>query len=599
MTTSLIKFNLDMDKMNGNPTTIYTHEGYSKQEINDAMGFNYHGGFINFVNTNFINTSDGNAFLQWPEAYLNIPYSVTCELKNKTGAELNDFKFKTDDKYKYAISMKPFHHVIDRCDIKMGRAGNVVKQFNYTNLYINERLKTMNEDEYQVVGDLINYKLDNPETLEYAQSVGESNNDIHIGTFTRTTKDRTNYGFYERCLKNVEMIGDANRDSALNNYKIPGNELKEAGFSGVGQITDTQLVYNGTIILPLKYVHSFFDSLPTTKEMQGFEMKLFTNLDNNNVYTVSHSGALAVTGVTCTQANAFTCPFMIGKVGLDGTASSAFPVVNGTTANKRDTGFDLEFRTRIGWSTINGDKFVRDTASPACKIVIPMVKLNPTIAEQIVKVPMHVHRYRDIHIEIDSDINARSLGSTVRRAINSNIGLARTLYIIPFLSPSTTFTATVNGNNVQIPLGVSPLLSPLSSAPTTCSPVLLKDFQVKIGSATLFQVNLMTNSDLYKDYLMSLYSHVNGNSLQSLDYGTRITFDKWVKGGYRVYAVDLKRILTKNADLSAKTIDIQFKIHGPETASIKYDFMYIIDSESQIFLDRISGVAKQTLDPEM
>ena len=70
------------------------------------------------------------------------------------------------------------------------------------------------------------------------------------------------------------------------------------------------------------------------------------------------------------------------------------------------------------------------------------------------------------------------------RLFNVQLGRVRTLSIVPFLSGGAF---------------PSPFNSPISSAPITCTPVRLKNFQIQIGGVNIFSEQLSFNYSFYNN----------------------------------------------------------------------------------------------------
>ena len=106
------------------------------------------------------------------------------------------------------------------------------------------------------------------------------------------------------------------------------------------------------------------------------------------------------------------------------------------------------------------------------------------------------------------------------------------MYIIPFLSNS----ATPGGSPIPAPYN-----SPLSSAPNTCTPCRLVNFNIQIGGSNIFNEAQNYNMQFYNNNFLSLMSHINGNSLKSKFFGGQITKSMW-ENGYGTYVINLEKV---------------------------------------------------------
>jgi hypothetical protein len=149
------------------------------------------------------------------------------------------------------------------------------------------------------------------------------------------------------------------------------------------------------------------------------------------------------------------------------------------------------------------------------------------------------------------------------------------LYIIPFLSGSAT-----------VP---SPFNSPISSAPITCTPCRLKNFQIQIGGQNIFSEPQSFNYQFYNNNSLSITSDINGNSLKSKFFSGQITKSMW-ENGYNAYSINLEKVTDEITDSLMKSFQLIYQIEDNATGTkLKYDFYYIITYQSELSLDRSTG----------
>ena len=172
----------------------------------------------------------------------------------------------------------------------------------------------------------------------------------------------------------------------------------------------------------------------------------------------------------------------------------------------------------------------------------------------------------------------RIQGSQVSRLFNVQLSRVRTLYIIPFLSGSAT-----------VP---SPFNSPISSAPTTCTPCRLKNFNIQIGGQNIFTEPMNFNYQFYNNNVLSIMADINGNSLKSKFFSGQITKSMW-ENGYNVYTINLQKCTDEITDSLMKSFQLIFQVEDntePLPANkLKYDFYYMITYQSELNLDRSTG----------
>lgn len=608
MSEELLKYNFDLDlSSNELNKTIYVADDVAYTQCPDAAnGTGYTAGFINFTNLNLLGNTDRKYF-DWSEAYLELPYSFTLDLINEDDVA-SKYVFDTTKNWKYALAPKGYHHFIDQATIEFsGIACNRNAFFN--NFYINEQLKQMNEDEKKVIGDIMNLSWDTGDTIDFvSKAVGEVNNRIiNQNDFLASDMTRPNLGLRERLSRNTDFRPAAAQSSLakiIGGTQATSNKIAtNVRQNGIYSVTANKVIYVGTAIIPLKYVHDFYAKLPTISATTSFELRLQCNIAEENSWSVTYDASGAMTAVTSNQSVGRTCPVTLSQLSfktndgkdisgtvVDGglpvkwasakaTGSAGPPAVAAIT---NDKSFTIKVTPSIGWKNVG-------LSGHPCRIIIPNVNFTEPYAYKITTAPRYHIKYTDFYVDRDHSSTARAPGSTgIVRPINVSLSNVRHLYILPFLSGTAdTALKAVNTNVYQ---------SLVSSAPTTVSPCKLTNFNIAVGGNLMLSSPLLNNVHFYKNNFMSLMSHVNGNSLKSLDFGGVVTKTMWEQGGYGTYVIDLKRVKDELGDAKPKSFEVMFDVQSDGTAY--YDFVYIIDYESNLFIERVGGAIKSSMDAE-
>jgi hypothetical protein len=269
------------------------------------------------------------------------------------------------------------------------------------------------------------------------------------------------------------------------------------------------------------------------------------------------------------------CPFLLsnpsgGNAGATPptNGSSGLAINNTTQINANST---ITIRSCIGWSNVTGQlrTQVEGSVGNPCRIFLPSVNYNNDYIKNIVQNPQYSLKYLDYYVDMDE---GRSQNSSVSRLFNVQLSRVRTLYIIPFLSGSAT-----------VP---SPFNSPISSAPITCTPIRLKNFQIQIGGQNIFSEPQSFNYQFYNNNALSIMSDINANSLKSKFFSGQISKSQW-ESGYNVYTINLEKVTDEITDSLMKSFQLIYTIDG--AASLSYDFFYMITYESELNLDRSTG----------
>jgi len=444
---------------------------------------------------------------------------------------------------------------------------------------MNERIKQYGADKYKVYGDIMGHAWDTGNSIGYNSTAGEFNNftNLQVGLIAQGSKPSNipNQGHFARCAKtNIDMTNSAN--STLGNFLLSSGAQSSAGSTAIlNNENQNSLVYQGTdglafqgmAIVPLSELHDFFKQMPSVASSTGFELRLQSNLSKENSYTVRYNAIASSTAipnlVTSQQVVGHACPFLLTNPSTDGSTglkTLGTGVINGT----------MTVRACIGWKNETGQlaSFGGASGNPV-RIFLPSINYNNDYIKDIIQHPQYSLKYMDYYV--DSDLG-KTQTSNISRLFNVQLSRVRTLYIIPFLSSSST-----------VP---SPFNSPISSAPTTCTPCRLRNFNIQIGGQNIFTEPQNYNYQFYNNNALSLMADINGNSLKSKFFSGQITKSMW-ENGYNVYTINLMKCADEITDSLMKSFQLIFSIDG--NAGLSYDFYYMITYQSELTLDRSTG----------
>jgi hypothetical protein len=546
------------------------------QYINDSNSANYSNGYINFTNLNLGGGSIDKMY-SFSNAYITIPYSI---ILSGDGTVL---KFKSKDPANaFATCLKGSHTIVDWVSAKFD--GTQLTRSSYHNhSMMNEKIKTYNSDKYRIYGDIMSHAWDNGYGINLT-TVGEVNNNINpiltpTGVFTGLSpSSQINTGHYQRCMKNnIDVTKKAN--SSLNTFLCKDDasvntNLRDSMNQSVLVYADNDnLVFQGVVTIPLSQLHPVFEQMPTISSVQGFDLRLQCNLARENTYTMTYnaiatgSNTISPLTIQVVQSIGKCCPIMVmnpSETGMSGLR----------TDGARVTGGILKAVCTIGWNTDNltvGNVFKGTTGNP-CRIHLPTLSFTSDYIKDIATAPQHSLKYNDYYV--DSELNLKH-DSTPSRLFNCNLSRPRTLYIIPFL-------AAKSGSYP------SALTSPLSSAPTTCTPCRLKNFNIQIGGQNIFSEPQQFNYSFYNSNAMSILADINGNSPKGALFSSQINKSQW-ENGYNVFYVNLQKASDIITDSTMKAFQLTYAFEGNNQDNIAYDMYYIISYENELNLDRLTG----------
>ena len=571
MSNSLFDFHFQDDQQEKENT--YPISDVQWIYINDINQGNYSNGFINFTNVSIIGSSVEKQYA-WSQAYLAVPYTITVVPSG--GA--NGLAFTIDDANVNALSIKSYASMMDWVSVKFNGV-SCTRNSYYNHLIMNERIKTYNTDKYKLYGDIMCHDWDTGAGISYSATIGERNNNT-LGTTLATGSNPANIvnqGHLDRCAKTNIDITNVNHSSLAS---FMGNQASlrdtENQNALVYQGTDG-LVFQGVAMIPLSELHDFFKQMPSVASSTGFELRLQSNLSRENSY-VTRYDAIAQNNITPQIPNLVTsqqivghcCPFLLSNPSGDGSTGLRINTTGalGVTANSTIT-----IRACIGWKNETGQlttQFPGSAGNPV-RIFLPSINYNNDYIKDIVQNPQYSLKYMDYYVDMDE---GKEQGSQVSRLFNVQLSRVRTLYIIPFLSGSTT-----------VP---SPFNSPISSAPTTCTPCRLKNFNIQIGGQNIFTEPMNFNYQFYNNNVLSIMADINGNSLKSKFFSGQITKSMW-ENGYNVYTINLQKCTDEITDSLMKSFQLIYQIETNTGTKLKYDFYYMITYQSELALDRSTG----------
>ena len=506
----------------------------------------------------------------WSQGYLAVPYTITVQ-------PANGMNFIVDPSNVNALSVKSYATFIDWLSIKYnGISCN--RNSYYNHLMMNERIKTYNTDKYKLYGDIMCHEWDTGTGIQYSSTIGESNNDTKPINLIEGFKPASivNQGHLDRMIKtNIDITNVAN--SSLASFMgTQTASLRDTENQNVLVYQGTDgLVFQGTAIIPLSELHDFFNQMPSVSSSTGFELRLQSNLSKENSYVTTYplinatnTVPVAPNNILSQQIVGHCAPFLLSNPTGDGSSGLRM-----NTTAQINAGSTITVRGCIGWlSTSSFPAITGLISGNPCRIYLPSVNFNNNYIKSIVQNPTYSLKYTDFYV--DSDLNKKT-GDQISRLFNVQLSRVRTLYIIPFLSsPTGAFPSPTN--------------SIISSAPITCTPCRLKNFNIQIGGQNIFSEPQSYNYQFYNNNSLSIMADINGNSLKSKFFSGQVTKSMW-ENGYNVYSINLEKVTDEITDSLMKSFQLIFQVETSTVANIAYDFYYIISYQSELFLDRSTG----------
>ena len=102
------------------------------------------------------------------------------------------------------------------------------------------------------------------------------------------------------------------------------------------------------------------------------------------------------------------------------------------------------------------------------------------------------------------------------------------------------------------------------------------------------------NYQFYNNNALTLMADINGNSLKSKLFSGQITKSMW-ENGYNAYTLNLQKVQDEVQDSLMKSFQLIFQVESSTVTTVSYDFYYLITYQSELSLDRSTGVVTNSI----
>ena len=506
----------------------------------------YQSGQITFDLQQFANNSK---YINWQESFLAIPLVLNLHSNNL---------FSADDECVFAASLKNgVHQLIHSAQIKLTN-NDVQSTVNYKNMHINyELLCTLNENDVKKLGSTILFNKDTHSSFrnKAKDGLGLSNNRLIPSANAPANRNDINFGRIDR-MEYTCVQPDLGYD-----LEVGGGNLRtlftETWKNNVRQNDGSNITYHILSIIPMRIFSDFFNKMPMAKNAY-YQLVINTNTNVYSTLTYTIAGN-AVTSVaqTTSSPNGVT-PYIISPATHEAEDLSSGLRLANAVVDQSTVSVSLDIsRSR------------EPTATPhplsQCRMYCSMVTMTPMYEELYLKNKLKRVLFNDFLSYSGGSLSGITPNTQINHILTSGISRLRKLIIYPFRS------AVSNA-------GYSPIASPFTTEPATCSPYcFLSQFNVSLSSTPIYPQNQQYN---FENYLHEVYpcGAINGGLSSGMNSGL-IAQHEW-DTSYGMVVVNLERHLPSEDDVS-RSVSIQFTNRNTHTI----DVICLLEYEKELSVD--------------
>lgn len=267
--------------------------------VPDSNLFNYSTGWVNFNNTS-LQGNDTKRVLEMSQAVVTVPFGCVLQVQASQSSKLASFGTQSNAggvityyhslQNIFAVAPKAYHHIFNQVSNKFG--GKVINQSNeYFNYYLNEKLKTMNTDQYDILGDMLDLSMDSANSYQYSSSLLEVNNNTQETYDLSKGNDPSkwvNKGHIERMRKlNIDWLST---ESNFSNTKLFNDSVVQDTYAtgliavcnSAGAVIDVNsssplpisyLVFQYVATIPLMFLSEFYEKIQSIVTLSQFELR--------------------------------------------------------------------------------------------------------------------------------------------------------------------------------------------------------------------------------------------------------------------------------------------------------------------------------------
>lgn len=625
--------------------TEFNVNGYYYARITDGNYGTYSNGSLKFNISNlYSSTASDKVLYELSEAYIQLFVTNTLELSggatfptngvmgaNSSPLDLNPATningYHVD--LKNAVCLKDPTLLINQMWINQSGM-EIISSSTHQYLYAILKNRCANKEDLEVKASILDRYMDNGTGLVIDPDVGEINNitSRYIAKNVYSTD-----GFNDKNkLVNRKFVpmGTISNATGLSQSvsqlvevtMFSREKLEELEIPYFEVVSNTKIVWYDIIKIYIKDLDDYFARVPSTQQIQKFNLVFNTNISDNTSWTIEYSrssygttassnpnGTLALaaagnvaqgaeafnqlrafqkyyfkpTKLTSNLGNATCCPWLVGDSSLsrNNNLESALSFLPSDTAGQAPV---VKISSKIGWHVVDNNNAVLSKSKLQQYLWIPQVKFNPSVMSQIIKNEPYVFFANTATIDINTFVGIKP-SDYIKKPLNNTWSHVKNIYLLPML----------DGNGWAGSTSL-PYESPLTSAPlTNGAGVYLSRIQIYQGGKPLLSADSgnLSPIDYYDNLLFRNMNDFGGNSVLSKASGMLSKYD--FRQAYKYYKFDMSQYCSDDVSFATpKSYEIAFKVDSKVVATSNnipnsINVVVIVEYEKSYKINRFTG----------
>ena len=533
----------------------------------------------NMIIIDSASVSNSQRWADFSKAYITLPLLITMTSTFNFSGVATEFVANLKNGY---------HQLVNSLNVEYNNS-SVIQVSNLTNMYVSYKLNTSFDVNTVVcIGSQIGFYLDSELSWNYTNATtkagtGSVNNatglfSLNLGA--AYTGQQGNQGFVRRLLNvtfNNSLVGVETllggtgawvnvANLYQKNYVIKSN-VQINGYY--------QQAWNVLATIRLKDIANFFEKLPLIK---GAFIKMYLYLNQSRTTltikgntTLADAGKLSITPQQISIFGGVTNPLLISSAATNIEGSYPLSTLVGAQAVDQQFTFSVSLLNSLDTNCYS--PFNKYGGQTSCRLYVDLYTMNPIKEEEyLLNNRTKVIEYTDI---FQYQFLNTAAGSTFNFLVSNGIANLQEVIVVPIIS------GTYNGTGVST-TSFSPIVSPFSSEPATCSPLMwINNFNIQISSVNQFINSEMYSYEMFQNELLGVNS-VNGARTDGLMSG--LISQLMFQNNYGYMVCNTSRRLAEE-DRTPKSVQIL----GNNMTQVPMDLYVFCVLKKSITVDLYSG----------